>query len=70
MCVCFNVLSVKSIHRLRKLLDWTIDRFSNAQSNDLSAVSLGKTCCVYLDKIIQHKGTSEDLGIGPGRVSI
>lgn len=52
-------------------MDWTCElRSSNAQSKDLSAASLGTTWCVYLDKIVEHKGTSEDLGIGPGGVTI
>lgn len=38
-----------------------------SKSNDFSTEPLGRSWCLYLDnKIVEHKGSSEDLGTGPG----
>lgn len=37
-----------------------------SKSNDFSTEPLGRSWCLYLyNKIVEHKGSSKDLGIGP-----
>ena len=64
----FMSFLVKSKYILKKNLDWTCDAsLPMSKSNDFSTEPLGRSWCLYLDnKLVEHKGSSEDLGIGPG----